>query len=352
MSNPHEFEEEEFDTQFNGHTIRRILAQTKPHWPYLAGFVALIAGASFLDSYFTYLSKLIIDEGIVARDRAALIRTLSIYGSLIVFQALMVFGFIYLTGILGERIRYDLRKQLFAHLQRLTLSYYNRTPVGWIMSRVTSDTDRLAELVTWGILDASWGLFNILTAVYFMVIIDWRLALLVSLAIPVIVVVAVQFKKRIIVEYRQVRKINSKITGAYNETITGVRVVKSLGREQENLGEFGGLTSEMYRAGYRAAWLSALFLPTVQLISAMAVGAILWYSGWQANQVSVLGSAISIGGIQAFITYVTFMLWPIQEMARVYAEMQQAIAAGERIFSLLDAEPEIVDRPGAIDPGT
>ena len=108
----------------------------------------------------------------------------------------------------------------------------------------------------------------------------------------------------------------------------------------------------MYNAGYRAAWLSALFLPTVQLISALAVAAIIWYSGWQATHVTVLGTEMTIGGIQAFITYVTFMLFPIQEMARVYAEMQQAVASGERIFSLLDSEPEITDRSDAVDPGT
>jgi ATP-binding cassette subfamily B protein len=352
VSNPHEFEEEEFSTQFNGRTVRRILAQTYPHWPYLVGFITLIAAAAFLDSLFTYMSKLIIDDGIIAGDQAALTRILTIYGGLIIVQAVAVFGFIYLTGILGERVRYDLRRRLFGHLQKLSLAYYNRTPVGWIMSRVTSDTDRLAELVTWGILDVGWGFFNIVTAVYFMVLIDWRLAALVSLVIPVIVVVAILFKTKIIYEYREVRKINSRITGAYNETITGVRVVKALGREPENLQEFGGMTSEMYRAGYRAAWLSALFLPTVQVLSALAVGAIIAYSGRQANAVNLGVTTLTIGGIQAFITYVTFMLWPIQEMARVYAEMQQAIAAGERIFSLEDSEPEIVDMAGAVDPGT
>ncbi|MCC6458198.1 MAG: ABC transporter ATP-binding protein [Caldilineaceae bacterium] len=352
MSNPLEFEEEEFTTQFNGRTLQRILAQTKPHWPLLVGFVLLIAVAAFLDSLFTYMSKLLIDEGIVAGDRAAIFRIIGIYGALIVVQAGTVFGFIYMTGILGERIRYDLRKTLFAHLQKLSLSYYNRTPVGWIMSRLTSDTDRLAELVTWGILDSAWGVFNIITAVGFMLYINVPLALIVSAIIPVIVVVAIQFKKRIIVEYRQVRRINSQITGQYNETITGVRVIKSLGRERENLEEFGQLTSNMYRAGFRAAWLSALFLPTVQLLSSAAVGLVIWFSGWQAANINVGGTTLTIGGIQAFITYVTFMLWPVQEMARVYAEMQQAIASGERIFSLIDAEPEIVDRPGASDPGT
>jgi ATP-binding cassette subfamily B protein len=174
----------------------------------------------------------------------------------------------------------------------------------------------------------------------------------VSLIIPVIVIVAFQFKRRIIVEYREVRKINSRITGAYNETITGVRVVKSLGREEENLQEFSGLSSEMYRAGYRAAWLSALFLPAVQIISAVAVGLIIVYSGRQYMFAGPGGSTITVGGIQAFIGYVVFMLFPIQEMARVYAEMQQAIASGERIFSLLDANPEITDKSDAVDPGT
>jgi ATP-binding cassette subfamily B protein len=144
-----------------------------------------------------------------------------------------------------------------------------------------------------------------------------------------------------------VRKTNSKITGAYNENISGVRVVKALGREDENLAEFSQLTGEMYKAGYRAAWLSALFLPAVQIISALAVGGIAWYGGLQAQM-----GALTIGGIYSFLSYITFMIWPIQEMARVFAEMQQSVASAERMFSLMDAVPDVADRPGAVDPGT
>jgi ATP-binding cassette subfamily B protein len=342
-----EFEEEEFTTQFNGRTVLRILAQTKPHWRWVVGFVLTIAVVSALDSLFTFLSMQIIDEGIVAGNKQALLRIVSVYGILIVVQALNVFGFIFLAGVLGERVQYDLRKKLFNHLQDLSFSYFDRTPVGWIMSRVTSDSERIAHLVTWGLLDVTWGVLNITTAVIFMMIINWKLALIVFAAIPVLVIVAAQFKKRIIVQYRLVRKINSKITGAYNENITGVRVVKALGREEQNLGEFGGLSSEMYRSAYRAAWLSALFLPTVQLISAVAIGSIVFYGGLQVEY-----GAMTVGGIQAFISYVTFMLWPVQDLARVYAEMQHAIASAERVFSLIDTEPEVTDRPGAIDPGT
>jgi ATP-binding cassette subfamily B protein len=341
------FEEEEFTTQYTGNITRRIVELARPHWKWVLGFVLMITLVALLDSYFTFLSALIIDEAILGENLDALRNIVIRYGALILVQAAGVFGFIYLAGILGERIRYDLRKNMFGHLQELSLSYYNVTPVGWIMSRVTSDSERVAELVTWGFLDVTWGVMNIVTAAIFMLMINWQLALIVFLAIPVLVIVAVQFKKKIIVEFREVRKINSKITGAFNETITGVRVIKAFGREERNMQEFDVLTSDMYRAGYRAAWLSALFLPIVMLISSFAVAAIVWYGGFQTQ----IGN-MSIGGIQAFVSYVVFMIWPIQELARVYAELQRAVASAERIFSLVDAVPEVSDRPDAFDPGS
>jgi ATP-binding cassette, subfamily B, bacterial len=342
-----EFEEEEFTTQFSGNTLRRILAQVTPHWPWVAGFLATVAAVSVLDSFFTYLGKQIIDVAVVPGDRAALFRLIEIYGALILVQSVMVFGFIYLAGILGERVQYDLRRKMFNHLQDLSFSYFGRTPVGWIMSRVTSDSERIAQLVTWGMLDVTWGVLNIGTAFVFMMIINWRLALIVLALVPVLFVVAVQFKRRIIVQFRLVRMINSKITGAYNENITGVRIVKALGREERNLAEFSVLAGDMYSVSYRAAWLSALFLPAVQIISSVAVGCVVYYGGLQAEV-----GAMTVGGIAAFVSYITFMMWPIQDLARVYAEMQHAIASAERVFSLIDARPEVADRDGAGDPGT
>jgi ATP-binding cassette subfamily B protein len=343
----YEFEEEEFTTQLDGRTMRRILKQALPHWPWLVGFLVCIGIVSMGDAYFTFLSKRIVDEGILAGDKVRLWQLVRVYGGLILVQAALVFTFIFLAGTLGQMIRYDLRKKMFEHLQTLSFAYFDRTPVGWIMSRVTSDTERIAWLMTWGLLDMTWATMNLITSVYFMTRINWQLALIVFAALPILVVVAAQFRKRIIVEFRKVRKVNSKITGAYNENITGVRVVKALGREEENLSEFGRLTDEMYHASFRAAWLSVLFLPVVQLIAALALGAIVWYGGLQAS-VGVL----TIGGIQAFVSYLTFMLWPVQDLARVYAEMQHAIASAERSFSLIDAQPEVVDRAGAVDPGT
>ncbi len=347
MSDQEHFEEEEFNTQFNGQTIVRIFKQGLLHWPMMLGYLLCIGLLAVLESYFTYLSKLIIDDGILAGDTETLWRIIAQYMALTLAQAALVYGFITSAARLGERVQYDLRKKMFARLQELPLSYYNHTPVGWLMSRLTSDVGRVGELVSWGFLDTVWGILNIVASLAFMLYINWRMGLIVALIIPALVVVASLFQKKILLEYRQVRKMNSKVTGSYNEGITGVRVIKSLRREEENLDEFGNLTGQMYRAAFRAAWLSALFLPTVQLISALGVGSIIWYGGWQFQT-----GSMTIGGIQAFVSYITFMLFPVQEMARVYAEMQQAIASGERIFSLIDAVPEIQDREGAFDPGT
>ena len=342
MADIEKFEEEEFSGIFTGKVVLRIFQHIKPYPLWLLGFVLTIAIVSVLDSYFTLLSKRIIDEGIGPGNVVVLKDILIQYGSWIIVQAIAVFGFIYLAGILGEKVHYDLRKKMFSHLQKLSLAYYNVTPVGWIMSRVTSDSERVAQLVTWGLLDLVWGTLNIITATIFMITINWRLGLIVFAIIPVLIIVAAQFKKKIIGEYRQVRKINSKITGSYNENITGVRITKSFSREAQNMAEFSELTDEMYTAGFRAAWLSALFLPVVIIISAFALGSVIWFGGLQAE----IGG-ISIGGIQAFISYITFMIWPIQDLARVYAEMQRSIASAERIFSLLDSTPDIVDLPDA-----
>lgn len=343
----YEFEEEEFTTEFNGRTLLRTLAQLRPHWPMALGFLVAIAVVSALDSYFTYLSKQIIDTAIVPKDTSALFSLVTRYASLIAVQAMAVFTFIYLAGVLGERVQYDIRKKMFNHLQELSFSYYDRTPVGWLMARLTSDSERISWLVSWGLLDVVWAVMNIATALYFMTLINWQLALIVLAIIPILFFVAVQFKKRILTQYRTVRKMNSKITGAYNENITGVRVVKALGREDANLAEFAAMSDQRYRSGYRAAWLSALFLPAVQIISAFAVGAVVIIGGFQAEY-----GTMTIGGIMAFVTYITFMMWPIQDLARVYSETQQAIASAERVYSLIDAVPEVQDKANALDPGT
>ena len=345
MTQQEHFEEEEFETEFNGRTVARILRHGLEHWPLMCGYLCSMALTAVVEGYFTFLNKRIIDDGILAGDEEMLWQLMLQFALAVLLMAVGVLGFMFSASRLGERVQYDLRQKMFDRLQELSLSYYDRTPVGWLMSRLTSDASRVGDLVSWGFMDLAWGVVSIAVSMVFMALINAQLMLIVAAIIPALVVVAFRFKKKILAEYRDVRKTNSKITGAYNENITGVRVVKALRREEGNLDEFAGLTRAMRRAGFRAAWLSALFLPVVQLISAVGISSVIAYGGWQFQ----LGG-MTLGGIQAFIFYITFMLFPIQEMARIYAEMQQAIASGERIFSLIDAVPEVQDRSGAQDP--
>lgn len=343
----HSFQEEEFDTSLNGGTLLRILGLTRPHWKSVAGFVFAIGMVALLEAYLNFLNAQLIDEAILAGNVDRLWQIATIYGVMWLGFAFLVFIFIYLAGQLSQRVQYDLRKRLFGHLQNLSLSYYTKTPVGWIMSRATSDTERIAELVSWGLIDTTWAIMNITAALGFMFYINWQLTLVVLPLIPVLIYISIWFKERILIHYRESRRYNSEITGDYNEMITGVRIIKGLNREDTSLREFGTLTRGMYTSSYRAAWYSALFLPAIQIASSLVIGGIIFFGGLQVQ--NDVGVGLTIGGLNAFIGYITFMMWPVQDMARVYASMQHAIASAERTFSLLDTQAEIVDKPNAVE---
>jgi len=338
-----ELEEEEFKSQITAPTFKRIMGLLKPHRRWMVGFLIATAGTAGLDALFTYINRSMIDQGIANHSVPTLLKYASYYGGLQFMQGALVFFLVYLAGVLGERVQYNLRKSVFNHLQDLSLSYYSQNAVGRLMARVTSDTGRVSSLMTWGLLDVTWAIVSVIFSVLFMFLINWKLALIVFSIIPILIFIAINFRKKILVEFRNSRRANSRITGEYNQNIQGMHVVKALGREDENLKEFSVLSDNMYRATYRAAWLSALFLPTVQIISAFALGAIVWYGGMQSQI-----HGFSVGNIHAFVSYLTFMIWPVQDLARVYAEMQQSIASAERIFTLVDTTPEIQNRTEAI----
>jgi ATP-binding cassette subfamily B protein len=341
----HDFDEEEFSKSMNTGTLWRIVKMLRNYKAHALTFVVAIAIVAFLEAFLTRLGGLVIDEAIIPQNPQRLFEIMGVYAVSSVLLAAMVFVFIAAAGRLGQKVTYDLRRQMFEHLQTLSLKYYNKTAVGWIMSRVNSDSERIADLVSWGLLDITWAVLNMFTAFAFMFSINWQLALAVLPFVPILLFVANWFKNRILVEYRDSRRYNSKITGSYNEMITGVRVIKAINREDTSLAEFGGLTRSMYTASYRAAFFSALFLPSIYVISSLAV-AIIMLVGGNAVQ-NALTTGMTIGGLNAFIGYITFMMWPVQDLARVYASMQHAIASAERAFSLIDAKADIIDRPNA-----
>ncbi len=335
-------EEEEFSASFSGPALMRLLKLVLNYRGYVAGYVVGVIGLVAMEGIHIYLGKRILDEGVIPGDFAHVQQLLILWGLVSVALAGFVALFIFCAGSVGQAINYDLRKAMFGRLQELSLSYYDKTPVGWIMARATSDSRRVSELVSFGFLDFFWGATSVVVFLGFMMWLNWRLALVMLFIVPVMVGAALLFQKHILGQWREVRRLNSRITGSYAESIQGVRVTKSLGREQANLTEFSGLATEMYSASYKAAWLSALFLPVIQVIAAVAVSAVIYVGGQQYAQ-----GFMTVGAIQAFIQYLFWMLFPIQEMARVYAQIQQAVASGERIFALIDSIPEIQDQPGA-----
>ena len=335
-------EEQTFTGEFNGKIILRILAQTKPHWPLLVGFLICILFTAFFDALSTYLTKGLIDDGILAGNREVLKRQCLYIAVIFAANSVSIFLFILFAGRLGERVQHDLRRNLFNHLQDLSFAFFDRISTGWLLSRIISDSRNIAELASWMFLDALWGICNILMALLFMARINGGLALIMVFFLPLLAVASIKFKGYIIGAYRKVRSINSKITAAYSESISGVKVIKGLAKEGASLHKFNHLTSEMFHVSFRAAWLSALFLPVVQLITSFAVGVILLFGGWQIE----LGG-MTIGGLKACIGFIVFMIWPIEDLARVFSEMQQSIAGAERVFSLLDTSSAIQDAPDA-----
>jgi len=216
------YDENELDDNapLKSNVLKRLFSTLRPHRKTLLGGVLAIVVVSLLDAYFTILSKRIIDEGIALQDKAAVLRFFMIYGAIVLVQAVGVFFFIYLVGVQGERVRYDLRKQLFNHLQDLSLSYFSKTPLGWIMSRVTSDTEKMAELLTWGVIDTAYAFVSIIVSAVFMFTINWQLALIVLFSLPVMIYAAFKFRLRIYHHYRLSRKANSRMTASLNEKFT------------------------------------------------------------------------------------------------------------------------------------
>ena len=228
------FQEEEFRSQFNKNTILRIFSLLKPYPLWALAFLISIIVNSITDSSQFYLMKILVDDAIAAHNLSKIPEILILFIIVFIIQCFSIFGLIFFSGVLSEKIIYSLRKQLFAHLQELSLSYYAVTPVGWIMSRVNSDTYKIGDIVTWGVIDSAYAVVSIITSMVFMVKINLSMALIVLAILPGLIWTAWQFRKRILAEYRNVRRLNSHITGAFSESISGIRVIKSFHQERKS----------------------------------------------------------------------------------------------------------------------
>ena len=344
MANPNRDDTVQNNKSFQFSTWKRLLPFLKPYRWLMMLLILTNIIISVVDVLLPLFQRYAVDHFIEQRSLAGFQTFIAGYVVVIVLQVLS-FVFYTLSAMKMEmHMGRDLKKACFVHLQTLSFSYYNVTPVGYILARVMSDTNKISAITAWDMVDILWALTYVLSAFISMAILDLRLALLVMIIVPIIAVLTTYFQKKILFWNRKVRAINSRLTGAYNEGIMGAKTSKTLVIEDKNTEEFSELTEEMRSASVRAAGLNALYIPLVMLASSAATAIVLVRGGDM-----VLEHGILIGTLSAFTTYAVSIFEPIQQMARVLANIISVQPNIERVMGLLDQKPNIVDNPAVIE---
>ncbi len=337
-------EEQDYDKKFDIEIWKKIFSFSKQARPYMFMVVIIVTILALLESTIPLFSKYAIDNFIVANDITHVRTFIILLGLVVVGNALCVFIFISLCGFIEGHLQTDIRQAAFENLQRLSFSYYDETHVGWIMARTTSDIQKIGSMISWGIVDLFWGIFSVAFLSVAMFMLNWKLSLILIIVMPLLGFISYKFKTKLLLGHRETRKINSKITGAFNEGLTGAKTTKTLASEKIANDEFRDLTNDMKVKSIRVQTISAIFLPLVTFIGSVCT-AIVLVEG--SNQ--VITEIIEVGTLVAFITYVGQIFAPINQIARIFSDIQSAQASGERVMMLIDTVPSIQDTPEVVE---
>lgn len=339
------FQEEDYTKRFDLSLWKKLIHIAKPFHKNLFMIIAFMAVSAVIDVAMPMMNAYAIDNFIVGQTMTGIGWFVVVYVALVSVQVGTIFGFLRQSGAVETGVCYLIRKLGFQKLQELPFSYYDRMPVGYLMSRLTNDTQRLADTIGWSLVDLCWGAVFLVACSVQMLALNWQLTLVVMLVLPPLAVISWKFQKGILAAYRQVRKRNSQITAGFNEGINGGKTTKTLVREEMNIEEFDEVAQEMRRSSVRAATLSALFLPIVVSLGSLATAYALWQGGNEVLAGTVAKTGMTIGTLQVFINYTVQFFQPVRDIARIFAELQSSQAAAERVISLLETEPDIVDSP-------
>jgi len=293
---------------------------------------------AMVDASYALVTRWTVDDVMKAESALNLWPHITVYGFLTAALAVGVWVFINSAGGLANNMSHDIREECFKRIQELEFAYFDHRPTGWLISRLTSDCDKLARIIAWGTLDLVWAVCLVFMISVILVVLHPVLGLLVLSVVPPLVFVSAIFQKKLLLSSRDTRKFNSMITASFAEALQGLRTSKTLVREQENLREFQGLSSRMYGVSMQNALQSAVYIPIVLTLGSLAAGIALWRGG--AN---VIDGSLSLGTMVAFIFYAGQFFNPINQIAQVLVQMQGAQAAGERVLSLLATVPGIRD---------
>src|SRR5258705_2939459 len=334
---PHAADDDLTAKRYDRRLVRRLLVYVRPYKRLVAGALILLMTDGLLQLIGPILTQRVIDVALPTRDAGMAGRSALLYAASLVLAFGCSYGETMLPALLGQRVMRDLRQQLFVHVQRLPIVFYDRTPVGRLVTRVTSDVESLNELFTAGVVAGLGDLFTLLAIAVMMVVIDWRLALAAFAVIPLVYLTSHLFQSRVRIAYRDIRTRLARINAYLQERITGIRVVQLFGREAGETQRFATLNRAHLDANLRSITIYALYFPAIEFLTSVAL-AVLLVAG--AQRVGV--GSLSVGVVAAFLQLLRRFYQPLQDLADKFNTLQQAMAASERIFLLLDTEPAVV----------
>jgi ATP-binding cassette subfamily B protein len=331
-------DEESLGKAYDAKLMRRLLQYLQPYKWYVALAVIMSIVVSLLEAVRPYFIKIAVDENIANGDGHGLLLTTLLFLGIMIFRGAIQYVNAYLTQWVGQRTIFDLRMQIFGHLQRLGLKFYDRNPIGRLITRVTNDIEVLNDMFSSGIVMTFSDVFTIMGILYFMFSMNWKLALISLSVLPLLFYGTFLFRKKARETYREVRLQVARINAFMQEHITGMMVDQVFNRERESFKKFDRINALHRDANIRSVFYYALFYPGVDLIGAIAIGLIIWYAG-----VDAMGGMITIGTVMAFLQFNEMFWRPIRDLSQKYNIMQTAMASSERVFKLLDNKTAVND---------
>ena len=332
------YDEQEYSKEFDISLWKKLLKYVSPYKMDLIILLFFLVALGAIDAIYPLFTKYGVDNFIVAGSLTHFVPFCAALAIIAVIQAMNVRFMIKYSGKIEASVPHDLRMLAFKKLQELPLTYYDHTPTGWLMARMTSDIKRLGTSVSWHLVDMVWSISIMFLMLILMFIVNASLALIVLEALPFLVAISIFFQSRILKKYREVRKLNSHVTNAFSEGIMGAKTVKTMVREKECLNEFSGLTNEFREYSVKSAKLASLYTPAIIMMGSIATALVLWRGGVGTH----LGN-ISLGTLLAFVSYTSQFFEPVKQFARVFNELLYSQASAERVFSLIETEADIVD---------
>ncbi len=316
---------------YDARLVRRLLAYVRPYRPLVVAALACIVIQSGMQLVGPLLTRWVIDRALPSRDVGLVVQVALMYAALLVAQFGAAFGETMTTSLLGQRVMRDLRRELFERLQRLPVSYFDRNPVGRLVTRVTSDVEALNELFTSGVVAGVGDLFTLLAIGVVMLAVDWQLAMAAFVVIPLVLIASRVFQNAVRTAYRDIRTRLARLNAFVGERIGGMRIVQLFGREAHEVGRFDALNQSHLDAHVTSIRVYALYFPVIEFLTTFALASLLVTAGFRVGS-----SAITVGTVAAFLQLVRRFFQPLQDLSEKYNILQGAMAASERIFGLLD----------------